>query len=154
MDSPTTFLQVEIAEVGRLVFSGLCSKLVAPAAFGEVCILPRHAPFLTRLRPGEVRIRTDGGEDQFFFLSGGYLEVRDSTASVLADQMLRSSEIDRQAALDAKQRAEEVLRESHLFTERDPAKLDLVKAIAQLQVLEHAELHRLKRSLPSVPKSF
>jgi F-type H+-transporting ATPase subunit epsilon len=151
METPTKFLQVEIAEVGRLLFSGPCIKLVAPAAFGEVCILPRHAPFLTRLRPGEVRIQTGSGEDQFFFLSGGYLEVRDSTVSVLADQMLRSGEIDRQAALDAKRRAEEVLRESHLFTERDPAKLDLVKAIAQLQVLEHAEIQRLKRRAGVTP---
>jgi F-type H+-transporting ATPase subunit epsilon len=145
METNPKLLQVEIAEVGRLVFSGPCTKLVAPAAYGEVCILPRHAPFLTRLTPGEVRLQTDTGEDQFFFLSGGYLEVRNSTVSVLADQMLRSEEIDRQAALEAKQNAEDVLRTSHLFTERDPAKLDLVKAIAQLRVLEHAEIHRLKR---------
>jgi F-type H+-transporting ATPase subunit epsilon len=138
-------LRVDIADVGRLIFSGTCTKLVAPAAFGEVCILPRHAPLLTRLRPGEVRLQTDRGEERFFFLSGGYLEVRDSAATVLADQVLRSEEIDRQAALDARERAEQVLRESHLFTERDPAKLDLVKALAQLRVLEHAEIHRLKR---------
>lgn len=145
MEQSVNFLQVDIADVGRLIFSGSCTKLVAPAAFGEVCILPRHVPLLTRLQPGEVRLQTDRGEEQFFFLSGGYLEVKDSVATVLADQMLRSEEIDRQAALDAKQRAEEILRESHLFTERDLAKLDLIKALAQLQVLQHAEIHRLKK---------
>lgn len=139
------FLQVEITEVGRLVYSGTCTKFVAPAAHGEVCILPRHAPLLARLNPGEIRLQTETGEDQFFFLSGGYLEVRDSTVTVLADSMLRSTEIDREAALAAKQRAEEILRASHLFSERDPAKLDLVKALAQLRVLQHAEIHRLRR---------
>lgn len=144
MESARKFLEVEIAAVDRLVFRGTCTKCVAPAAHGEVCILPRHAPFLSRLRPGEVRIRTETGEDQFFYLSGGYLEVKDSTVTVLADAMQRSDEIDRAAAMEARQRAEEVLRSSHLFSERDDAKLMLVKALAQLRVLEHAELHRLQ----------
>lgn len=145
MESPPKFLDVEIADVGRLIFRGACTQFVAPAAYGEVCILPRHAPLLARLNPGEVRLQTEGGENQFFFLSGGYLEVKNSAVTVLADAMLRSDEIDRAQALEAKQRAEEILRTSPLFTERDSAKLSLVKALAQLRVLEHAELHRLKR---------
>lgn len=145
MESAAKFLQVEIAELSRSVFRGACIQLVAPAAHGEVCILPRHAPLLTRLRPGEIRLQTESGDYQFFFLSGGFLEVKDSSVTVLADSMLRSEEIDREAALAAKRRAEELLRTSRLFTERDPAKLALVKALAQLRVLEHAELHRLKR---------
>jgi len=138
-------LQVEIAEVGRLIFSGPCARLVAPAALGEVCILPRHAPFLTQLRPGVLQVQAVDGERRSFFLSGGYMEVKDSIVHVLADQMLRSEEIDREAALAVQREAESVLRHSHLFTERDRAKLVLAKALAQLRVLEHAEVHRLRK---------
>lgn len=144
MDRPAT-LHVEIAAVSRLLFSGPCTKLVAPAAHGEVCILPRHAPLLTALRIGQVRLQTATGEDQIFFISGGYLEVRDSEATVLADEMLRSDEIDRETALAAKREAEAALRRVNpLLRDRDPAKIDLIKALAQLQVLERAELIKHK----------
>jgi F-type H+-transporting ATPase subunit epsilon len=145
--SSTSLLQVEIAEIGRLIFSGPCTKLVAPAAGGEVCILPRHTPFLSSLRPGEVRLQTATGEDQCFFVSGGYLEVRDSTVTVLADEMLRSDEIDREAALAAKEEAEAALEKtSPLLRDKDPARLDLVKALAQLQILERAELQKIRKN--------
>lgn len=145
METATKTLLVEIAEVSRLIFSGPCTRLVAPAAYGEVCILPRHAPFLTKLLPGVVQLQTEAGERQSFFLSGGFMEVKDSVVSVLADQMLRSEEIDKNAALAAKEAAETVLHRSHLFSERDRAKVELAKALAQLRVLEHAEIHRLRK---------
>ena len=145
MESPKKTLQVEIAEVSRLIYSGPCARVVAPAALGEVCILPRHAPLLTKLLPGVIQIQTEDEERQSFYLSGGFMEVKDSTVYVLADAMLRSDEIDREAALAAQQEAESVLRHSHLFTERDRAKVVLAKALAQLRVLEHAEVHRLKK---------
>jgi len=132
-------LEVEIADVSRLIFSGFCTQLVAPAAFGEVGILFGHTPFLTRLLPGQVRLQTDVGEEQLFFVSGGYMEVQPRSVTVLADQMLRSEEIDRSAALQAKRKAEAILKKNPLFRERDEAHLMLVKAIAQLRVLEHAE---------------
>lgn len=135
---PTRFLQVDIADVSQQIFSGPCAHVVAPAALGEVCILPRHTPFLTKLLPGEVRLETDKGEKHLFYVSGGYMEVQRTSATILADQMLRSEEIDREAALEAKRKAEAVLRTSHLFTERDQAKLQLVKALAQLRILDHA----------------
>ncbi|BBL75914.1 ATP synthase F1 subunit epsilon [Methylomagnum ishizawai] len=145
MPAPHTHLQVEIADVARLIYSGPCDRLVAPAALGEVCILPRHAPFLAQLRPGVVQIQTPDGARQSFFLSGGFMEVKDSTVHVLADHLLRSEEIDRDAALAARREAERILKHSHLFSERDRAKLELTKALAQLRVLEHAEVHRLKQ---------
>ena len=132
------FLQVDIADISQQIFSGHCYSVVAPAAMGEVCILPRHTPFLTRLVPGEVRLQTQTGEVQHFFVSGGYLEAQHTSVTVLADQMLRSEEIDREAALEAKRQAEETLKHSHLFTERDQAKLALYQALAQLRVLEHS----------------
>lgn len=136
MNSPILYLRVDIADIARSLYSGLCTRVVAPAALGEVCILPRHAPLLTKLLPGVVRLETDRGESQSFYLSGGFMEVKNSEVTVLADQMLRSEEIDREAALAAKAEAERILRESHLFSERDRAKLELVKALAQLRTVE------------------
>lgn len=139
------YMQVDIADVGQQIHSGLCLSLVAPAAWGEVCILPRHAPFLSKLVPGEIRLETEQGERLVYYVSGGYLEVQDSTVTVLADRMLRSEEIDRAAALEAKARAERVLQTSHIDSERDLAKLELVKAIAQLRVLEHIDMIKLRK---------
>jgi len=73
------------------------------------------------------------------------MEVKDSRVTILADQVLRSSEIDQERAMEARREAEQVLRETHLLEDRDIAKLNLIKAAAQLRVLQHAEIHRLKR---------
>lgn len=137
-------MEVEIADVGQQIFSGRCYSLTAPAAFGEVCILPRHAPFLTKLLPGEIRLETDQHERLAYYVSGGYLEVKNSMVTVLADRMLRSAEIDKEAALAAKASAEQVLNTSPVESERDLARLQLVKALAQLRVLEHVELAKLR----------
>ena len=136
-------LQVEIADVGQQIFFGSCFSLVAPAAFGEVCILPRHAPFLSKLQPGEIRMETAKNERLIYYVSGGYLEVKNSNVTVLADQMLRSNEIDREAAVAAKAVAEKVLKTSAIDSVRDVAKLELLKALAQLRVLEHIEMAKL-----------
>lgn len=136
---------VDIADVSQQLYSGLCLSVVAPAAWGEVCILPRHAPFLGRLVPGEIRLLTDQDERLLYYVSGGYLEVKDSEVTVLADRMLRSGEIDREAALQAKNAAEHVLKTSPIDSVRDHAKLELVKALAQLKVLEHVNITQLSK---------
>lgn len=141
--SSPSFLQAEIADVGQEIYSGPCVSLVAPAAFGEVCILPRHTPFLSKLKPGEIRIETAENERLIYYVSGGYLEVKNSTVTVLADQMLRSTEIDRNAAESAKAKAEQLLKTSPIDSVRDVAKLELVRALAQLRVLEHIEMTKL-----------
>ena len=137
MDKSPPLLQVDIIDVGRLIYSGPCQRIAAPAAWGEVCILPRHAPLLTALQPGEIRLQNAAGDERFFYVSGGFMEVKDSTVSILADQALRTSEIDQQRAEEAREEAEQILRETHLLEDRDVAKLELAKAIAQLRVLEH-----------------
>ncbi|WP_256994114.1 F0F1 ATP synthase subunit epsilon [Methylococcus capsulatus] len=139
-------LTVEIVDVCREIFSGRCSRVVAPAADGEVGVLPRHTPFLTRLRPGEIRLRTEAGEDQYFYLSGGYMEVQRWEVSILADQVLRSQEIDREAALAAKRNAERMLRENRIPGERDRAYLELLKALAQLRLLERLNARKMGRN--------
>ncbi|MFN5746715.1 MAG: ATP synthase delta/epsilon chain alpha-helix domain-containing protein, partial [Methylococcaceae bacterium] len=82
---------------------------------------------------------------QFFYLSGGYLEVKDNLLTILADQILRSTEINEDAALAARNSATQQLRSSALFSDKDQARLELMKALAQLQVLEHSENYRLKQ---------
>jgi F-type H+-transporting ATPase subunit epsilon len=134
MSPQAPLIQVEITDVDRLIHSGHCTRLIAPAAHGQLCVMPRHAPLLSLLMPGVIRIETAAGEEHLFYVSGGYLEVKSNKVTVLADQMLRSHEIDRNAALEAREDAEQRLRETHL------------KALAQLQVLEHAAVHRLKRN--------
>lgn len=131
-------LQVDIADVAQQIYSGPCFSVAAPAALGEVCILPRHAPFLSKLVPGEIRLETGQGERLIYYVSGGYLEVKNSTVTVLADRMARSDQIDREAALEAKASAEAVLKTSAVDKDRDQAKLELVKALAQLRVVEHS----------------
>ena len=138
-------LQVEIADVGEQFFAGACFSVIAPAAFGQVCLLPRHAPFLSKLTPGAIRLQTAQDERLSYYVSGGYLEVKNSVVTVLADRMLRSADIDREAALAAKAAAERVLKTSPLDSERDLAKLDLVKALAQLRVLEHIDPIKLRK---------
>ncbi len=145
MDNHPPLLQVDIVDVGRLIFSGHCQRVTAPAAGGEVCILPRQAALLTHLHPGTVRVHTASGDDHFYFVSGGFMEVRHSAVSILADAALRSSEIDRTQAQAARDEAEQALRQSHALEDRDLARLNLARALAQLQVLQHAEIHRLKR---------
>lgn len=138
-------MRVEIADIGEEIYSGLCHTLSAPAAMGEVCILPRHTPFLAKLVPGELRMETDGGERRVYYVSGGYLEVKSSIVTVLADQMLRSQDIDREAALKAREAARQVLNSSQIRSVRDHAKLDLYKAMAQLKVLEHVQMAKFGR---------
>lgn len=146
--APSRLLRVEIVDVCREIFSGRCSRVVAPAADGEVGVLPRHTPFLTRLRPGEIRLRTESGEDLYYYLSGGYMEVQHWDVSILADQVLRSEEIDREAALEAKRGAERMLRENRIPSERDRAYLELLKALAQLRLLERLSAQKLGRTRP------
>lgn len=142
--APPKTMQVDITDISHEVFSGLCRSLTAPAAFGEVCILPRHAPFLSKLIPGEIRLQTERGEGLQFYVSGGYLEVKSSMVTVLADQLLRSDEIDRQAALRAKASAERTLKTSPVDRVRDQAKIELAKAIAQLKLTERGS-HKHRR---------
>lgn len=138
------FIQVDIIDVHRHLYSGSCERIVAPSIDGEVCIMYQHTPLLVKLVPGEIRIRTDTEAQISFYVSGGFLETVDSKVSVLADYMLRSDEIDREAALRSKQEAEDVLSDRRLSRERlDEAELLLLKAVAQLKVVEHVNINRL-----------
>lgn len=115
----------------------------APAIMGEIGIAPRHAPLLTTLKPGEVRVQTPAGEEQFFYVSGGALEIQPHLVTVLADTALRARDLDEAAALQAKQRAEEALRDRGNKIELAEAQAELARAIAQIKAIE--KLRKLKQ---------
>jgi F-type H+-transporting ATPase subunit epsilon len=103
---------------------------------GEVGILPRHAPLLTQLRPGEVRIKVPDGGEQFFYVSGGMLEVQPHVVTVLADTAVRAKDLDEAAALQAKERAEQTLQDKTSEFEYARAQAELAEAVAQLQAIK------------------
>ena len=129
-------IQVDIVSAEGEIFSGPAKMVFAPASQGEVGIAPRHAPLLTLLKAGEVRVQTPDGQEQFFFVGGGALEVQPKKVTVLADTALRAKDIDEAAALAAKQRAEEALKDKQGHIDQAEALAELARAAAQLKVLE------------------
>lgn len=129
-------IEVDIVSAEGSIFSGPARMVFAPASQGEVGILPRHAPLLTLLRPGEVRVQPAEGEEQHFYVGGGALEVQPHRVTVLADTALRAKDIDEAAAQVAKQRAEETLRSKVDKVEQAEALAELARAAALLKVVQ------------------
>jgi F-type H+-transporting ATPase subunit epsilon len=128
-------IHVDIVSAESEIFSGPAEMVFAPAEMGEVGIAPRHAPLLTRLKAGEVRIR-NGNDEQFFYVSGGVLEIQPHVVTVLADTALRAKDIDEAKAMEAKQRAEQALSDRKDDFDYAKAQSELAEAIAQLRTLE------------------
>ncbi|HUS23321.1 MAG TPA: F0F1 ATP synthase subunit epsilon [Candidatus Binatia bacterium] len=126
-------LQVDIVSAEGEIHRGEAAMVFAPAEMGEVGIAPRHAPLLTRLRPGTVRVKTPEGETLQFFVGGGILEVQPRLVTILADTALRAKDADEAAAQKAKQDAEAALASA--TTEMDLAKAQalVVEAAARLE---------------------
>ena len=129
-------IQVDIVSAEGAIFSGPARMVFAPASQGELGILPRHAPLLTLLKPGEVRVQPPEGEEQTFYVGGGGLEVQPHHVTILADTAQRARDIDEAAALAAKQRAEETLRSHVDKIEQAEALAELARAAAQLKLIE------------------
>jgi F-type H+-transporting ATPase subunit epsilon len=130
-------IQVEIVSAEGNIFSGLAEMVVAPAQMGDVGITPRHAPLLTNLRPGEVRIQMpDQEEELLFYVTGGVLEVQPHLVTVLADSALHGDQLDEQAALQAHQAAEEALKGATAKEDITHAQLQLVEAAARYQAAQ------------------
>jgi F-type H+-transporting ATPase subunit epsilon len=130
-------IHVDIVSAEGEIFSGDAAVVFAPAKEGDLGIYPRHAPLLSLLKAGEVRVQTPDGEDHFFFVGGGALEVQPHKVTVLADTALRAKDIDEAAALAAKQRAEAALLDKSDRISMAEAQAELARAIAQLKVLQH-----------------
>jgi len=133
---------VNIVSAEEEIFSGTAEMIFAPAVMGEVGIAPRHTPMLTPLKAGEVRLQT-GKEEQFFYVSGGMLEVQPHVVTVLADTALRAKDLDEASALEAKKHAEAALKDNAGKLDYAKAQAELAEAVAQLRTIEH--LRKLKR---------
>ncbi len=127
-------MHVDIVSAEEEIYSGMAEMVFAPLATGEVGILPRHAPLLARMSPGEVRVRL-GGEDQYFYVSGGVLEVQPHVVTVLSDTAIRAKDLDEAAALEAQRRAEEALKDRTADIDFAKAQAELIEAAAQLRMI-------------------
>ena len=117
-------------------FPGLAEMVFAPAELGEVGISPRHAPLITKLNPGEVRVKVSDNESYPFYISGGLLEVQPHLVTILADTAIRAKDIDEAAALDAKAKAEEALADKSGKIDYATAQAQLEQAVMQLRTLD------------------
>jgi len=129
-------IQVDIVSAEGEIFSGQATMVFAPASQGDVGIAPRHAPLITTMRPGEVRVQREEGEELFFFVTGGALEVQPYQVTVLADTALRAHDLDEAAALDAKRRAEEAMANQDADFDLAAAQGELAVISAQLKAIE------------------
>jgi F-type H+-transporting ATPase subunit epsilon len=129
-------MHVDIVSAERSLFSGPAEMVVAPAALGEVGIYPRHTQMITTLKPGEVRLIKQGGEEESIYVSGGILEVQPLTVTILSDTAVRAHDLDEAAAMQAKQAAEQALKDKTGDMEEAEAMAQLAQAVAQLQTIQ------------------
>ena len=137
-----TSIQVDIVSAEGEIFSGEAEMVFAPGQLGEIGIAPRHAPLLTKLKPGEVRVQSVDGKEQFFFVTGGILEVQPTQVTVLADSALRAEDLDEDAALAARERAREALEGRHGEIDIEQAQRDLAEAEARYRAAENLKGRR------------
>jgi F-type H+-transporting ATPase subunit epsilon len=123
-------IHVDIVSAEGAIFSGEADMVFAPAKMGEVGIAPRHAPLLTELKPGSVRVKS-GDDEKLFYVTGGVLEVQPHLVMVLADSALHAHQLDESAALAARERAREVLAGKHGTVDLSRAQSELVEAEAR-----------------------
>ena len=135
-------IHVDIVSAQAEIFSGLAELVIAPAEMGEVGIAARHAPFLARLKPGEVRVKISSTEMQPFYVSGGLIEVQPQGVTILADTAVRAKDIDEAAALEAKRRAEDMLADKSGKTDFALAQAKLAEAVVQLRTLDKYRSNR------------
>jgi F-type H+-transporting ATPase subunit epsilon len=129
-------IHVDIVSAEAAIYSGQAELVVAPAEMGEVGIAARHAPFLSRLKPGEVRVKVSANEVHPFYISGGMLEVQPHVVTILADTAIRARDIDEMAAQEAKRQAEDMLADKSGKIDYARAQAQLAEAVMQLRTLE------------------
>ena len=129
-------IQVDIVSAEGEIYSGDAAMVYAPARMGDVGIAPRHAPLLTALKPGEVRVEDPEGKEHFFYITGGMLEVQPHLVTVLADTALRGEQLDEAAALAAQQEAEAALEGASEETDLARAQQELTEARARYRAAQ------------------
>jgi F-type H+-transporting ATPase subunit epsilon len=126
-------IQVEIVSAEAEIFSGAAEMVFVPAQMGEIGILPRHAPLLSPIKAGEIRIKKTDGKEESFYVSSGMVEIQPHVVTILADTALRADDIDEEKAEEAKRHAEKALKGEGKISYAE-AQTELAEAIAQLQM--------------------
>lgn len=129
-------IHVDIVSAEGEIFSGEATMVFAPAKMGDVGIAPRHAPLLTNLRPGDLRVETPEGEEKFFYVTGGVLEVQPHMVTVLADSAMHGDDLDEEAARVAQETAEQRLAGATGQKDLEHARLQLVEAAARYRAVQ------------------
>lgn len=128
-------LHVNIVSVEQSIFSGDAEMVVVPGESGELGILPLHTPLLTRIRPGTVKVKLAGGNEELVFVSGGILEVQPKALTILANTSIRAKDLDEAKVMQAKQAAEEALANRQSGQERAVVQAELSQLAAQLAAI-------------------
>jgi F-type H+-transporting ATPase subunit epsilon len=129
-------VKCDIVSAEREIFSGLVEMVIATGSLGDVGITYGHAPLLTGIKPGPVRLIKQGGEEEVFYISGGYLEVQPYQVNILADTALRADDMDEAAAIEAQQLAQQQLANQSSEIDFQRAAIQLAEASAQLRTLQ------------------
>lgn len=130
-------IHVDVVSAEESIFSGVAEFVVVPAEMGEVGVYPRHAPMLTRIKPGAVRVKKpDQDEEDVIYVSGGMLEVQPNVVTILSDTAIRGKDLDEAKAMEAKQRAEEAMKDRSAGMDYAKAQAELAEAIAQLAAIQ------------------
>ncbi len=129
-------IQVDIVSAEGEIHSGDAAMVFAPASMGEVGIAPRHAPMLTTLKPGEVRVQDAEGAEEAFYITGGIIEVQPTRVMILADTALRGDQLDEAAALAAQKEAEKALEGASQETDLARAQAELEEARARYRAAQ------------------
>ena len=128
-------LHVDIVSAEQQIFSGEAEMVIAPGEAGELGILPEHAPLLTRIKPGTLRIQIAGADDEVIYVSGGMMEVQPDRVTVLADTSVRAHDLDEAKAMEAERLAKEAISNRAGVMEIAKAQAELAEAAAQLAAI-------------------
>jgi F-type H+-transporting ATPase subunit epsilon len=134
-------IHVDIVSAEKSLFSGEAEMLIAPGESGELGIMPKHAPMLTRLKPGSVRV-INGGTEELIYVSGGILEVQPDKVTVLSDTAQRGADLDEVRANEALKKAQEALANREASIDYAQAQLELIQATAQLAAIRKLRSHK------------
>lgn len=126
----------DIVSAEEKIFSGLVELVVAAGIMGDLGITPGHAPLLTELQPGSIRIKKQNGEQEVYYVSGGHLEVQPNIVTILADTVVRAGDVDEAAAIEAKKRAKEALEDQSGELDYSRAAAELAEAVARLRTIQ------------------
>ncbi len=135
-------IKVDIVSAEEHIWSGEGTMVFAPALMGEVGIAPRHTQMLSPLAAGDVRVEMENGEEKFFYVSGGLIEIQPHLVTILSDTALRAEDLDEARALESKKRAEQAMENNKSELELAKAKTELAQAAAQLHAIKKLRLKR------------